>query len=98
MKIAYKSQDCFKMVGLNVKKARIQNGLTQSELAKRAGIALISLGKIERGEYGAKLETLFNIASVLNIKLAELLADEDTLFLNKKQLSLLLNIEESNHA
>ena len=96
MRITCNSQDYFKMVGLNIKKVRIQNELTQSELAKKAGIALISLGKIERGEYGAKLETLFNIASVLNIKLAELLADEDTLFLNKKQLSLLLKDEEDN--
>lgn len=81
----------FKSVGLNIKKIRLQEGLTQFDLAKKAGIALISLNKIERGVYGAKLQTLFELSSALNVKPAELLADDSTVILNKERLSFLLN-------
>ena len=85
-----------KTVGLNIRKFRYQNTLTQQELAKKSGIALLSLYKIEKGIYGAKLKTLFDIASSLNVNLIDLIADENILFLNKEKLSLLLKDEEDN--
>lgn len=91
-----KFEAVLRTVGLNIRKIRHQNGLTQLELAKKAEIALLSLHKIEKGIYGAKLQTLFDIASALNVNLIELLADQNILFLNKEKLSLLLKDEGDN--
>lgn len=85
-----KFEAVLRTVGLNIRKIRHQNGLTQAELAKKANIATLSLYKIEKGMYGAKLQTLFDIASALDTDLIELLADKNILILDKEKLSFLV--------
>lgn len=53
-------------IGENIKKLRIQKGLTQKELATRAGIPVVTLQQYERGvRKQPKLELLTKIAQAL---------------------------------
>lgn len=39
-------------IGINLKKLRKEEGLSQEVLSKKVGISRVTLGKIERGELG----------------------------------------------
>lgn len=58
-------------LGRNIKRCREQAGLTQEELAERAGISLDYLGKIEVNINKPGLKTVFKLALALNISPAE---------------------------
>jgi transcriptional regulator with XRE-family HTH domain len=53
--------------------ARRKLGLTQAQVAKKAGINTNGYAKIERGESGSKPVTLKKIAKALEIDFAKLL-------------------------
>ncbi|KOY67270.1 helix-turn-helix transcriptional regulator [Clostridium sporogenes] len=58
---------------MNVKIARIKMGLTQKQLAKKAGISPVTLVRIEKGNIESiRLKTLKAIAKVLNSNIEEL--------------------------
>jgi len=40
-------------LGNNIRKLRKEKKLTQDELANQAGISRVTMGKIERGEFGS---------------------------------------------
>jgi HTH-type transcriptional regulator / antitoxin HipB len=48
---------------------RKQAGLSQLELAEHAGVGKTVVYDIEHGKKTVKLETLYNVLSVLNIKI-----------------------------
>lgn len=54
-------------MGARITTLRKQAGLTQEELATRAGIQRTHLGRIEAGKYAVKLETLQAIATALGM-------------------------------
>lgn len=54
--------------GLVIGKLRIQESLSQKELANRAGIARSHLVALENGKKIARLDTLWRIAEALNVK------------------------------
>lgn len=54
---------------------KIEESMTQEELAAKAGIDRSQLGHIELGEVNARIETLHAITKALGIKLAELFQD-----------------------
>lgn len=56
--------------------ARKAKGLNQAELARRVGVDQSRISRMERGETGARTETLSAIARELGITLAELLGEE----------------------
>jgi len=56
-----------------LKQARERLGLTQVEVAEKAGINVNGYAKIERGETQPKLETVKKLMSVLKIKPADVL-------------------------
>ena len=56
-----------------LKQAREKLGLTQVEVAEKAGINVNGYAKIERGETQPKLETVKKVMSVLKIKPADVL-------------------------
>lgn len=58
------------VVGDNLKKLREAAGLTQADLAERAGLATIRA--IERGRRAGRTSTLERIAGVLRVPLARL--------------------------
>lgn len=56
----------------STKALRVLAGLSQRRLAERAGVAKITVGRIERGET-ASLPTLQKIATALEVRLADLI-------------------------
>ncbi|GAA2342559.1 helix-turn-helix domain-containing protein [Saccharopolyspora halophila] len=65
-----------KVVGDNLKAARLQHGLSLSEVARRAGIGKGTLSELESGRRNPTLETLYALATVLDVPLGWLLIAE----------------------
>ena len=61
---------------------RKKNGLSQAELARRAGISEISIRKYESGDRTPKIQTLSKIAEALHVPLYELYDDCDKIRFN----------------
>lgn len=61
------------ITGKKIKRARNEKGLTQEDVAGRAKIHVSTLGRIERGESNAPLQTFNKIAQALKIKPKDLL-------------------------
>ena len=57
--------------------SREQLGLTQQELADRAGLSMRYVGSIERGDVSASVTVLGRIAEALGVEPAELLKISD---------------------
>lgn len=56
----------------NLQRIRKKKGLSQAQLAKKAGISEISIRKYESGERKPKIETISKIAMALDIPVEEL--------------------------
>jgi len=60
-------------IGQLIRNQRVQKKITQEALALQCGIDRSYMGRIERGEVNITIEKLYEIASVLEIKVKELL-------------------------
>lgn len=79
VKISYKNE--------KLKTVRLAAGMSQSQLAKAAGVSVRVLQDYERGARdisGAKLATLLKICNALDCSLLDILADPETLDLLKE--------------
>lgn len=56
-----------KIIGERVRSHRIQAGLSQEELAEKAGLHNSYIGVIERGEKNASIESIEKVVIALNI-------------------------------
>jgi transcriptional regulator with XRE-family HTH domain len=65
-------------VGMALRAYRLRRELSQSDLARLAGVSPSAISQVERGERGLSLETLMTLARRLNITLDELLGGEVT--------------------
>jgi transcriptional regulator with XRE-family HTH domain len=54
--------------GVRVRKCRLETGLSQEELANRAGLHRTYIGGIERGERNVSLINIVRIARAMNLK------------------------------
>ncbi len=61
--------------GNNIRCVRKEKGLTQAQLAQKAGISEISIRKYESGDRKPKLETVRKIARALNVYVGEIIND-----------------------
>lgn len=59
--------------GKAVKELRLQNAMTQQELADACGLDISYVGQIERGQRNPTLGVMQGLASVLRIKLSDML-------------------------
>lgn len=80
MIIVYK--DCFlspenlhKLLGKNIRRFRKRDGMTQDQLAEKAGINQKQISKIESGRIQARLSTYLRIANALGVSIDHFLAD-----------------------
>ena len=64
-----------KAVGRRIKTARERKKLTQEQLAEMVSLSPMHVSVIERGVKLPKLETLINIANILDVSADELLQD-----------------------
>ena len=62
------------IIGDNVRRLRMENGLTQEELAEKALLSPKGIQKVEAGRSGMYVETFIRIASALDVSL-DILAD-----------------------
>lgn len=65
-------------IGLRIKHARNERGLTQEQLAETANVSRNHLSQVEGGEKGISLEMLVAISNALNASITDLLADNLT--------------------
>lgn len=70
----YKYKLDYHLISKRIKDARKLSGLTQEQLAEKIGISTNAVAKLENNLMTASLQTLVNIANILNI-------DMNTLFL-----------------
>jgi len=61
--------DAAKVLGLELARARRERRWTAKELAERAGISLVTLRKVERGDPSVALGTFFDVAVLLGVPL-----------------------------
>jgi transcriptional regulator with XRE-family HTH domain len=64
-------------IGDKLKKYRIREAYTQRELAAKAGIAEMTLSKIERNQHDPHVSTIRKLASALGVRPRDLMEDED---------------------
>ena len=63
-------------VGAALRAARLQRNLSQSDLARLAGVSPSAISQAERGQRGLSLETVLELSTQLNVTLDELLRGE----------------------
>jgi transcriptional regulator with XRE-family HTH domain len=64
-------------IGNRIKTIRKERGITQTDLALKAGISRTYLADIEGNRYAPSLKILGVIAEALNLKVSELIEDEE---------------------
>lgn len=86
-------QELLAELGRHIRTARELRGLTQEKLAERAGINNSFLSQLERGFKAPSLKTLYAIATVLEVRMEQLFADEKaaTQALVEREVADLLN-------
>jgi transcriptional regulator with XRE-family HTH domain len=60
-------------LGTKIRNARISHNLSQQDIAQKTGLNVSHYAKIERDEINPTIKTLEKIATVLKIKLSDLL-------------------------
>lgn len=63
-------------VGAALRAARLQRSLSQSDLARLAGVSPSAISQAERGQRGLSLETVLQLSAKLNVTLDDLLRGE----------------------
>ncbi|MFH1702029.1 MAG: helix-turn-helix transcriptional regulator [Nitrospirota bacterium] len=61
--------------GQRVRKERIKQGLSQEELAVKAGVHRTYIGMIERAEKNITLENIEKLCKALNLRLKDIFSD-----------------------
>ncbi len=69
--------DTVKAIAANVRRLRADRGLSAAGLARASGVARATLAELEAGRGNPTVETLYGLASVLGVTLAELLVETD---------------------
>jgi transcriptional regulator with XRE-family HTH domain len=60
-------------LGQNIRELRKERKMSQTELAQRAGVALMTISRLERGEHDPHVRTLSQIARGLGVPLLKLM-------------------------
>jgi transcriptional regulator with XRE-family HTH domain len=72
--------DMRRLVGRNVKRSRLRNGLTQEQFAERSGFTQQYISDLERGRRNPTVVSLFDLARALGVSHIELVTpDEEAL-------------------
>lgn len=64
-----------KLIGLRIKEARLEQNMTQSELAKKLNYEKSNISYIENGKYSIAAEKLIDFSKALNKKIIYFLSD-----------------------
>lgn len=77
------TQEAVSLLGALIRAARKERQLTAQELAERAGISRGLLQRIEKGNLKCEIGAVFEVATIVGVKLFD--ADEPTLTKNLRQ-------------
>ena len=66
-----------KIIGKKMKELRLAQDWTLADLAKKSGVALSTLSRVENGQMTGTLESHLQVAKALGVRLAELYAEID---------------------
>ncbi len=72
-----KYKQLYRTLGLNIAYYRKQRGLTQEQLAEKAGVERSRVSKTEIAWTGTSLDTIFLIAEALDVEPYKLLIQRD---------------------
>lgn len=67
------SKERSEAIGMNIKKAREEQGITQEEMAERVNLSPAYFGQLELGNKAPSLATLINIAESLRVSVDSLI-------------------------
>src|SRR5919109_4116259 len=70
-------EETVKAIAGNVRRLRTARGLSAAALARASGIARATLAELEAGRGNPTVETLYALASVLGVTLADLLVEAE---------------------
>lgn len=73
------------MRNLKMKFRRIELDMSQTELAKKAGVTRQTIGLIEAGEFNPSIKLCIAICKALGVKLDDIFWDEEDEVENEKQ-------------
>lgn len=65
------AREATRLLGLMIHNARIERELTVAEVAERAGVSRGLLHRIEKGEMGCAIGAVFEVATVIGLRLFE---------------------------
>ena len=65
-------------IGKNIRKLRVQLGLTLADVARKADLTKSTLSKTETGQTSPPISTLIRIANAMNVPIVEFFAEEGT--------------------
>lgn len=67
--------DARQIVGWNVRRIRVERGLTIEDLAGEAGVDDSFIGRLERATVNSSIDTLEKVAKVLKVRIVELFVE-----------------------
>ena len=72
------------IVGQRIQNLRIKQGLSQEDLALKAGVSTSHIGKLERGERNATIESLAKVIEALSVTFVDIFrfSNNDNYILN----------------
>ncbi len=65
------SREATELLGMMIRNARIERGLTIAEVAERAGISRGLVHRIEKGGMGSSIGAVFEVAAIIGLRLFE---------------------------
>lgn len=71
--------DMRKLVGRNVRKYRLERGMTQEVFAERSGLGQNYLSDLERGKRNPTVVTLWELAQALDVKPSSLIEQDEVM-------------------
>jgi transcriptional regulator with XRE-family HTH domain len=69
-------EELYQAFGQQLRRFRLQSGLTQEQLARRVGLSRTSITNLENGVQHVSLHHLFDLARAVGVSAGELLPDE----------------------
>jgi transcriptional regulator with XRE-family HTH domain len=71
------SKEIIMSIGENIRRIRVNKGLTQGELAQKSGVRLGQISKIERDEVDSRISSIIKIMSALDCSADSVFMDEE---------------------
>lgn len=87
-------EEISRLVGSKIREIRNRLGLTQEEVAERAGMDFTSIGAAERGVRNLSLKSLFKVAKALGVPIEELVRSPKETPLDKEKELAISKLQE----